>query len=42
MASPFVNINETSGFTKLVEVSESISGYQFLKKGSVSYGQLVT
>jgi len=42
MADSFVNINETSGSTKAREVPESLSGYQFLKKSSVPYGQLVT
>jgi hypothetical protein len=41
MTGSFVNINETSGSNKAVEVPESISGYQFLKKGSVPSGQLV-
>jgi hypothetical protein len=38
----FVNINETYGSTKVGEVPESVSGYQFLMKGSAPYGQLVT
>jgi hypothetical protein len=41
MAGSFVNINETSGSTKEGEVPESLSDYQFQKKGSVSYAQLV-
>jgi hypothetical protein len=42
MAGSFVNINETSGTTNAGEVPESLSDYQFLKEGSVPYGQLVT
>jgi len=42
MAGSFVNINETSGSTKAGKVPESLSGYQFPKKGSVPYDQLGT